>query len=254
MSITAPPPLAVHPPLYAQVEAALAERIAAGEFGADGQMPSEDELTAAFQVSRTTIRTAIQGLVRRGLAEIRRGRGTFVATPAIVQELTSLTGFVEDMEALGKSASARLLEWREVRADATVARQLALPLAASVIRIRRTRLADGIPLSYDETFLPKDLGERIVMNDLEAMPIFTLLEEQYDTPLEEAQYLLQASVADETVSEALGVRPGSPVFLIERTSHAVGGRPVDYERLHYRGDRMRLVTRLARKIPAGGRR
>jgi GntR family transcriptional regulator len=51
---------------------------------------------------RTTIRTAIQSLAARGLIEIRRGKGTFVTQPVITQELTELTGFVEDMQALGR--------------------------------------------------------------------------------------------------------------------------------------------------------
>jgi UTRA domain len=46
---------------------------------------------------------------------------------------------------------------------------------------------------------------------------------------------------------ALSVSPGSPIFLIERTSYSVGHRPVDYEKLHYRGDHIRFKTRLIRR-------
>lgn len=234
-------------PLYAQVEAVLSERMASGAWSPGDRLPSEDELVTEFVVSRTTIRSAVQSLVRRGLLEIRRGRGTFVASPKIVQELTHLTGFVEDMEALGRRATARLLDHRVVPADPTVARRLAITQGTSVTRIRRVRLADGRPLSYDETFLPLDLGERVVADDLETEPIFDLLERKYDTPLVEAEYQLEAVVADETVAAALQTSAGSPVFLIERTSYAAGGRAVDYERLHYQGDQIRFVTRLARK-------
>jgi GntR family transcriptional regulator len=44
---------------------------------------------------------------------------------------------------------------------------------------------------------------------------------------------------------------GSPIFLIERTSYTVGNQPVDYEKLHYRGDLIRFKTRLIRRKPAG---
>jgi GntR family transcriptional regulator len=50
-----------------------------------------------------------------------------------------------------------------------------------------------------------------------------------------------------TVAQALGIGEGSPIFLIERTSYITEHRPIDYERLHYRGDRIRFVTRLARR-------
>ncbi|HEY2400922.1 MAG TPA: UTRA domain-containing protein, partial [Steroidobacteraceae bacterium] len=63
----------------------------------------------------------------------------------------------------------------------------------------------------------------------------------------EAEYKLEAAAADAVAAEALEVPTGSPIFLIERTSYTTGNRPVDYERLHYRGDLIRFVTRLARR-------
>ncbi len=234
-------------PLYENVESALAASIADGSLPPETQLPPEESLIDRFKVSRTTVRKAIQNLIERGLVEIRRGKGTFVTQPKITQELTELTGFVEDMEALGRTPSARLLDKRVVAADETVARHLALPPGTLVFRLQRVRLADNIPISFDETYLPHDLGEKVAGNDLEAEPVFTLLEEKYATPLIEAEYRLEAAAADPAVAEALRVPNGSPIFLIERTSYTSGNRPVDYERLHYRGDLIRFVTRLARR-------
>jgi GntR family transcriptional regulator len=234
-------------PLHAQVENGLAERIAGGVLPAGCQLPSEDSLVSEFKVSRTTIRTTIQNLVRQCLVEIRRGKGTFVAEPRITQELTELTGFVEDMLVLGRHASARVLDKNVVPASDAVARQLALPLGTDVVRILRVRLADEVPLSFDETYLPEELGRKVMAQDLAIEPIFSLLEQRYSTPLLEAEYQLEASIADVTVAMALAVSPGDPIFRIERTSYSVGHRPVDYEILHYRGDRIRFKTWLMRR-------
>lgn len=234
-------------PLYAQVEDVLAARIARGALPVGVQLPSEEELVREFSVSRTTIRASIQNLVRQGLVEIRRGRGTFVASPRIVQELTELTGFVEDMRVLGRAATARVLSREVVSAPPVVAEKLAAPAGALVVRIRRVRLSDGAPLSFDETYLPEDLGRKVMTDDLAREPIFTLLEERYNTPLVEAEYVLEAAAAEPAVAMALEIPVGAPVFLIERTSYTSGRRPVDYERLHYRGDSIRFKTRLARR-------
>lgn len=242
-----------HLPLHAQVEEALVKSIAEGLLSPGSQLPAEEQLVERFAVSRTTIRTAIQSLVARGQVEIRRGKGTFVTQPAITQELTQLTGFVEDMEALGREASARVLDRRLVAASETVARQLSLQRGAAVARIQRVRLADGIPLSFDETYLPQALGEKIMADDLQNQPIFSLLEQKYATPLIEAEYRLAAVASHGTVARALGIEAGSPIFLIERTTFSASRRPVDYERLYYRGDHIRFVTRLARRAPAGPR-
>src|SRR6201993_4343601 len=158
-------------PLYAQVESILAGGIADGTFPPGCRLPNEDELVERYAVSRTTIRKTIQNLMRRGLVEIRRGKGTFVLQPKITQELTELSGFVEDMRSLGRQASARLLDKQIVPAGESVARQLALAAGTPVVRIQRVRLADNAPLSFDETYLPREIGERILKDDLETEPI-----------------------------------------------------------------------------------
>src|SRR5215468_8044010 len=143
-----------HLPLYAQVENVIMERISNGSWPAGSRLPSEDSLVQEFAVSRTTIRAAIQSLVQRGLVEISRGKGTFVTHPKITQELTELTGFVEDMQAAGRRPAAKVLDQQIVAANQVVARRLAIPQGAPVVRIQRVRLADSRPLSYDETYLP----------------------------------------------------------------------------------------------------
>lgn len=238
-------------PLYAQVEATLAARIADGTYPPGTQLPNEASLLASFGISRTTLQKTVQNLIARGLIEIRRGKGTFVTQPRLTQPLTELSGFVEDMRAHGRKPSARVLAKRIERAGEAVAEKLSLKPGAQVVHIQRVRIADGTPLSFDETWLPKDIGEKIIENDLEAEPIFTLLEEKYGVPLIEAEYRLEAIAADKAVARALEIAPGSPIFLIERTSYCDGNRPVDYEKLYYRGDQIQFVTRLARRKPAG---
>jgi len=234
-------------PLYAQVEAVLAAGIADGTYPPGTRLPNEESLIERFGVSRTTIQKTVQNLISRGLIEIRRGKGTFVIQPRITQDLTELSGFVEDMHALGRNPSARVLDKQLMPANETVARRLALPMGTLVVRIQRVRLVDGMPLSFDETWLPKELGEKVISNDLETEPIFSLLEKKYDTPLVEAEYRLEAICADKAVAQALGIDLGSAIFLIERTSYSAQHRPVDYEKLYYRGDQIQFVTRLARR-------
>ena len=96
-------------PLYFQIEQDLASLITSGTLAPGSQLPSEEELVQRYGVSRTTVRKAVQELDRLGLIEIRRGRGTFVRTGKITQEFTELTGFVEDMVAMGLQPSAKVL-------------------------------------------------------------------------------------------------------------------------------------------------
>jgi len=233
-------------PLYGKVEEVLASEIARGELKPGDRLPSEDELRLRFMVSKITIRRAIQNLIQRGVVEIRRGLGTFVLAPRISQELMKLTGFVEDMDVHGRTASARVVSHNIVAANETVAQHLGVSMGTRVMHIERVRLADAVPLSFDETYLPLEIGQKIIRNNLRVKPIFTLLEEKYGIPLIEAEYKLEAAAASAHVAEALGVPAGSPIFRIERTSYTNNGQPIDYETLSYRGDLIRFVTRLVR--------
>ncbi|WP_305094103.1 GntR family transcriptional regulator [Prescottella sp. R16] len=232
--------------LYAQVEAALADEIGT-HWQVGDRLPSEEDLIRRFGVSRITVRRAVQNLAGRGLVEIRRGVGTFVAAPRITQPLTALTGFVEDMHALGLEADAEVVSIRTQPASRSVADALAVPLGSDVTFVERVRRADGRALSFDQTYLIPEVGRRIAEDDLESTPIFTLLERTYGVPLVEATYRLSACLADADVAAALDVQVGDAVFRIERTTFTTDDRPVDYEILHYRGDAVTFETRLHRR-------
>jgi GntR family transcriptional regulator len=90
--------------LYSHVEAVLASEITDDNLKVADQLPTEDSLIERFEVSRITVRRAIQNLVSRELVEIRRGKGTFVAAPKITQELTvALSPFLPRLERPGPS-------------------------------------------------------------------------------------------------------------------------------------------------------
>jgi DNA-binding GntR family transcriptional regulator len=130
-------------PLYATIEEAIATEIAHGEYRPGDQLPIEDTLLQRFQVSRITVRRAIQNLFSRGLLEIRRGLGTFVLSPQIAAELTKLTGFLEGMSA------ALVVSQRIVAASARVAERLQSAKGTKVMQIKcRSQLMGGPPFAH----------------------------------------------------------------------------------------------------------
>jgi len=132
--------------LYSRVETVLASEIADGALKVGDQLPTEDSFIARFEVSRIIIRRAIQNLVGRGLVEIRRGKGTFVAAPKMTQELTELSGFVQDMHALGRKPTARVIGKEVVTADTTVASHLAsLGVGKKIITARQSSRGGAAP-------------------------------------------------------------------------------------------------------------
>ncbi|HEV8307224.1 MAG TPA: GntR family transcriptional regulator [Methylomirabilota bacterium] len=233
-------------PLHFRVREHLIQLMSSGALTPGDQVPTEQELMDRFKVSRTTVRRALQDLVTVGAVRRHPGRGSFVAEPRIEQELRRLTGFVEDMEALELTPTAKVIKVASASANLEVAQQLRLPAGTRVVHIQRVRIANGEPISFDDTYLPTDIGEQIAQENLVVDPIFMLLERKYGIQLSEAEYRIEASTANVAIARHLGVRTGTPMFLIKRTTCALDGRPIDYERLYYRGDRVCYRMRLQR--------
>lgn len=235
-------------PLHAVIRSELLAEIDSGHFAPGDQIPTEPELIAQFQVSRTTVRRALRDLEMTGRITRQPGRGSFVREPRLEPRLDRLTGFVEDMSALGLSASARVISVEEIRARGDVAENLKVRPGVTIVHIQRVRLADGSPISFDDSYFRANIGRQIAAENLEIDPFYSILESKYRLPLSEADYVVAASLADTRVAELLRTQPGAPILHLERTSYLVSDpNPILYEHLYYRGDLLRYRLNLKRQ-------
>ena len=234
-------------PMHSVIRQELLAQITAGRYQPGDRIPTEPELIHRYGVSRTTVRRALRDLEMRGLIHRYPGRGSFVSEPDLVQNLERLTGFVEDMSALGLDATADVITIEKVAASKQVAHSLRLNVGEKTIHIERVRLANGQPISFDDSYFPESLGARIANENLEVEPFYSILEEKYGMELADAEYVLAAAVATPRVAELLQLEANMPILLIERTSRVKSAPdPVLFEYLHYRGDRMRYRLTLQR--------
>ena len=145
-------------PKHAQLRDVLAE-LATTELAPDAAIPSERELMTTYDVSRATVRKAIDGLVADGLLHRIHGRGTFVARPRLESRL-HLASFSQDMRRRGLTPSTRLLDVELDRPPAEVAAALGLDDDALAWRLDRVRLADGQPIALENGWYPKAAAAR----------------------------------------------------------------------------------------------
>jgi len=253
---TLPSPTGAPVPLYYRLREAFLARLAAGELPPGSPFPTERELIAQYGVSRTTVREALQGLVREGLLVRRQGKGTFVAARPLEEQLGALTGFSEEMQARGLRPGARVLSIETVHLAAPEAALLGQPVGAPAYRIVRLRLADGQPMELETNLFPQELGRRLAQENLEDTGYYRLLEERFGLHLAEAEQTIEARAATVQEAEALGLPRGAPVLVLRRLTRDVGGRPVELSQGVYRADRYRYRVRLRRlaRVPVGGLR
>jgi GntR family transcriptional regulator len=239
-------------PLYAQIREALRARILDGTYRGDGKMPSESDMVNAFDVSRVTVRQALNDLQKEGLVFKIHGKGTFAARPKAVQNLMRLEGFGEAMSAAGHQTHSKVLGYRVMRPGRHIASRLAIAEDADVMEIRRVRYLDRDPISLDVTYVPADLGRRLVREDLPRRDVFLILENDYGFRLERAELRIEATLADHALAEVLAVSDGAPVLRIERLTITAPDRPIDFEYLYYRGDAFQTFMMVGRRgAPSG---
>jgi GntR family transcriptional regulator len=235
-------------PVWAQIEDALAARIAGGELRVGDRLPAERELAEQLDVSRGTIRQALDALAARGLVERGVGRGTFVAAGKIEVRLSDVAGFTEQMARAGVVANARVLRAALTPAPARVAAALDLEEGAPALRVERLRLAGRLPVTLEDSWIPGDRFPGLGELDLRGS-IYALMRDLYGRAPVRVVEALEPVVAQEHSAHALGVAAGAALMLVERTAFDAAGVPIEYARDLHRGDRARFVIEAAAPLP-----
>ena len=229
-------------PRYIQLANKIRTLILDGCWKAGEALPSERSIVAATNLSRVTIRKALERLVQEGLLRQRHGSGTYVndERERIEQSLAVLTGFSEDMVSLGHVPSVRWIERAIVMPSSTETMMLGLSPGEKVLRLHRLRLADGEPLAVEMAVMPASLFPQVTQigdSLYEALAVIDMLPEK-------ALQRMHACRLPAFEAELLGCDEDEPALYIERMSRLKSGRTIEFTRSYYRGDRYDFVAEL----------
>jgi GntR family transcriptional regulator len=240
-------------PLYYQLENILRSKIEAGEALPNQKLPTEQELSREYKISRATVRQALAALVSEGLLYRKQGKGTFVTEKATQTKSVKLTGFTEDLFSEGHQAEVKILEIRPVAAPDRIAAALRLPTGDEVIRFKRLRALDGGPFSYVINYLPQEIGNKIAERDLQYHTMLHLLEDKLGISLGTIRHSVEAVKADVEVASLLAVSVFEPVLYMETAVYAAEGQPVEAVDSFFRSDRYRYTVELIRSQQLRGK-
>ncbi len=231
-------------PIYRTVADALIGRIDTGDLPPGSRCPSERQLASEYGISRMTARAAVNLLVQRGYVERKNGSGSFVASPKIELDLSTVAGFSDRVLRHGITPGARVVEARTVGADvldASVATALEIAREELVHVLVRVRTGNDELLALEESYFPNRLCPNLLDHELTGS-IYELLRTRCDLELAHLRQKLEMTQLDASAAEALATHPDAPALRITRITWDAQGRPIEFARDLYRGDRLLFVT------------
>jgi GntR family transcriptional regulator len=234
-------------PLHYQLSKTLQEEINSGKFEQGDLFATEKTLMERFNVSSTTVRRALQDLVRQGYLYRKVGKGTFVRRPSIEEPIGFLSSFFEEMESQGIQPSSDILSLEVVPADPGLAEKMQLSGAPSVYRIKKLMRANGEPIALFESYWPLAIGEVLARYDLATMGIFYIIEEVLGLRLGEAVGTIEASAPTAEEARILKISGKTPVLIKKQVIYSADGKPINVVQLSYRGDRYKFQVRMLRQ-------
>jgi GntR family transcriptional regulator len=233
-------------PLYYQLSEQLRERIESGALAPGERIPSVQELSALHSISAMTAQKAIAELARRGLVEIRRGVGTFVAPAKVTFDLQTLSSFSEDAASHGMAPHGQLLTHALEKPPERVAARLELAPDERAVHVARLRFCDNTPAAIEESYLSARLCPGLEREDVVSQSLYTLLESRYRLKLDHATQTLEAVRATAYEAHLLHIPVQAPVALLRGVTYLVDGRPIELFKAIYRGDRFRFELQTVR--------
>ncbi|HET7626975.1 MAG TPA: GntR family transcriptional regulator [Bacillales bacterium] len=232
-------------PIYYQLAEELRRRIEGEELRPGDLIPSERVLADKHGISRMTVRQAINSLVSEGLLTRRKGKGTYVASGKIEQPLQGLTSFTEEMKARGMLPTSRVVRFQAAKAPGHAAKELNLSADELVYEIVRIRMADGIPMAVETTFIPEALAPGLT-REKAADSIYKMISDRHEAGIGYGKQVIEASAANQLESEYLGIPERAPVLLIRRKAFLGDGTPFESVKSIYRADRYQYAIDLNR--------
>lgn len=235
-------------PLYEQIKLILREQIMMGHYPPNSTLPTESMLCAQYEVSRITVVRALRDLEAEGLITRVQGKGSLVAKPARLDNLSEIAGFSRTVTRAGKSTRSRVLSVDVLEQSQELANTFNLPLNEQItfMRIRRLRYVDDTPSVIMNTIVQEALGRRMLEHDLEHASFYQLYEELLGLPVIRNEVSLTPVVANKEIASLMEVKPGSAHFLFQGLSFLEGNVPVELCLAIFRGSMFYFSTNIYR--------
>jgi len=232
--------------LYRQIQHSLMDQIRSGAFSPSEPLPSVEDIATRYGVSLMTARQAVRSLCDLGVIYSKQGKGTFITRTKVEKNFRRVLSFSEEMKLRGSTPRSRVLSLRLCAPGSEVRKALELGAGEKIYRLHRVRVADGVPMGVECSWLPAHSCPDLPSVFEPDASLYRTLAERYGIQLHSANEVVEVGKASADEARLLRIAPRSPVFLFTRTSFLESGKPAEYVKSTFRGDRYQIVNRLTR--------
>ena len=219
---------------YYQLKLLIMNNIKEGIWPPDTQLPSENELSKNFKVSRVTVRRAIDEIVRDGYVKRIQGKGTYVIDKVIDHRLSNFYSFRNELEKKGVEVKHKMLAFNVIEATSQIAKNLQLNKGDKVFAIERMLLADSIIYTKEVSYIPYQLCEGLTKGDIEENGLYRSLNKHGIIP-SRAVDTLGAFNIDGADAEIMQMKKRDACFYLTRKAYW-GDDQIEYNNCIVRGD------------------
>ena len=209
------------------------------------QIPSERQFMEEYNISRSTVREAINHLVQEGILEKRHGKGTFVSLKPIHDWLGNLSSTTETILQMGMKPGAKLITHYTTKPSKYIQKRTGF---TDAYFIKRIRYADDIPIGVERHYYPVAIGKELVKYDLDNATLYDLVENELGIQFAAADQTISSGMLLNEDSEYLKVPSGSHVLIAERIIKDEEGQIIEMEQAFYRSDMYTFKINLSRKF------
>ena len=228
-------------PVYYQLKNIILKKIKDGEFTEGSLIPSERDLGESLNISRMTVRQALNQLVSEGVLYREKGKGTFVAREKIVQR--NIMSFSDTVRSKGLVPSTVVLHFEKISDCPDIKNLLNLQDTEYLYNIKLLRLANDLPIAIEEAFIPETHCPRLETFDLKSS-LYKLLKDEYELSISYIDNVISAGRPAKDEKKLLGLTDATPVLRITSISHSEDGRKLFYEKDVYRSDEYNYNARI----------
>lgn len=230
-------------PMYLQIANDIMEKVKNQTYEIYSKIPTEEELSKSFGVSRMTARNAITYLVEKGVLYRLHGSGTYVSSTKIERKLNKLQNFQEEFKILNLETSTKLVKI-EVRTALPREQSLLGIKSTNVYYFERIRYVNDIPLGFQKFTVPVNIIPGLEKLDLEKKSFYEYLENEGIKIFKGVQRM--ESITHSETAEILNLPDNTAFFYIERISYDNTETPFELLECYFRGDMYAYTTTLFR--------